>query len=70
MSALPRPTAAELAAARWFKSRHSGAENECVEVADGLPGVVPVRDSKDPAGLPTLVISATAWRAFVRHIRH
>ncbi|QWQ43176.1 DUF397 domain-containing protein [Streptomyces sp. YPW6] len=33
-------------------------------MADGLPGVVPVRDSKNPTG-PTLVVPAAAWSAFL-----
>lgn len=35
-----------------------------MEVADNLPGVVAVRDSKDPDG-PALVFTPDAWRAFV-----
>lgn len=38
--------------------------NNCIEVADGYHGLVPVRDSKTPAG-PALVIAAPAWAAFV-----
>ncbi|MEU6078454.1 DUF397 domain-containing protein [Micromonospora sp. NPDC047074] len=34
------------------------------EVADNLPGVVGVRDSKDPHG-PALTFTARAWSAFV-----
>ncbi|MCQ8192186.1 DUF397 domain-containing protein [Streptomyces rugosispiralis] len=33
-------------------------------MADGIPGVVPVRDSKRPDG-PVLVFPASAWTAFV-----
>ncbi|GAA3751016.1 hypothetical protein GCM10022225_39240 [Plantactinospora mayteni] len=33
-------------------------------MADNLPGVVAVRDSKDPAG-PVLTFGPAAWRAFV-----
>nr|MDT0657609.1 DUF397 domain-containing protein [Micromonospora sp. DSM 115978] len=44
------------------KSSRSGGSGECVEVA-AVPGVVRVRDSKDPAG-PVLAFSPTAWRAF------
>ncbi|WP_093838673.1 DUF397 domain-containing protein [Streptomyces aidingensis] len=36
----------------------------CVEVADGIAGVVPVRDSKRPAGA-VLAVPADAWREFV-----
>ncbi|MGK5675040.1 DUF397 domain-containing protein [Micromonospora sp. URMC 106] len=55
----------ELNGARWRKSsRSSGNGGNCVEVADNLPGVVAVRDSKDPAG-PALAFTPTAWHAFV-----
>ncbi|WP_432107389.1 DUF397 domain-containing protein [Streptomyces sp. AA1529] len=55
----------EPGAARWRASSYSNAAGgECVEVADGFPGVVPVRDSKDPARAP-LVFAAHAWAAFV-----
>ncbi|WP_078594144.1 DUF397 domain-containing protein [Streptomyces sp. NRRL S-920] len=55
----------DLSAARWRKSSYSGGDSgECVEVADGVPGVVPVRDSKAPEG-PALIIGAPAWQAFV-----
>ncbi len=54
-----------IGAARWRKSSHSNGEGgNCVEVADGVPGVVPVRDSKVPQG-PALIIGAPAWQAFV-----
>ncbi|UNS97126.1 DUF397 domain-containing protein [Streptomyces tubbatahanensis] len=33
-------------------------------MADGFPGIVPVRDSKAPARTP-LVYSAAAWTVFV-----
>ncbi|MFE6864934.1 DUF397 domain-containing protein [Kitasatospora sp. NPDC057692] len=48
----------------WHKSTYSGPDNECVEVANGLLGVVPVRDSKDPEG-PALLFTAEEWAAFV-----
>ncbi|MEU4641089.1 DUF397 domain-containing protein [Micromonospora sp. NPDC023814] len=58
----------ELNGARWRKSsRSSGNGGNCVEVADNLPGVVAVRDSKDPAG-PALAFPPAAWRAFVGRI--
>lgn len=53
------------AAVEWRKSSYSNANGgDCVEVADNLSGVVPVRDSKDPEG-PALVFAADAWTAFV-----
>ncbi|MEU8155565.1 DUF397 domain-containing protein [Micromonospora sp. NPDC048986] len=55
----------ELTGARWRKStRSNGSGGACVEVASNLPGLVAVRDSKDPTG-PLLVFPSGAWRAFV-----
>ncbi|MEU5782725.1 DUF397 domain-containing protein [Micromonospora lupini] len=55
----------ELIGAQWRKStRSSGNGGDCIEVADNLPGIVGVRDSKAPAG-PALVFGPMAWRAFV-----
>ena len=35
----------------WRKSSYSNGEGAaCIEVADGMPGAVPVRDSKNPTG--------------------
>ncbi|MFJ9208684.1 DUF397 domain-containing protein [Streptomyces sp. NPDC102264] len=53
--------------AQWEKSSHSsGQEGECVEFARNLApsGIVPVRDSKYPAG-PVLLLSPAAWSDFV-----
>ncbi|WP_027659882.1 DUF397 domain-containing protein [Salinispora fenicalii] len=54
----------------WRKSTRSsgGGNGDCVEVADNLPGVVGVRDSKDPTG-PALVFGPEAWQAFVTQAR-
>ncbi|RLP99414.1 DUF397 domain-containing protein [Micromonospora sp. CV4] len=58
----------ELTGARWHKSsRSSGNGGDCVEVADNLPDVVAVRDSKNPSG-PALTFTPTAWRAFVAQV--
>ncbi|MBO4204873.1 DUF397 domain-containing protein [Micromonospora echinofusca] len=55
----------DLTGAIWHKStRSSGNGGDCVEVADNLPGVVGVRDSKDPAG-PALTFEPATWKAFV-----
>ncbi|MFF2542656.1 DUF397 domain-containing protein [Kitasatospora sp. NPDC058063] len=37
-------------------------------MAPGFPGLVPVRDSKDPLG-PALVFPAAAWEAFVAAVQ-
>ncbi|MEU7970797.1 DUF397 domain-containing protein [Micromonospora sp. NPDC049089] len=58
----------DLTNAIWRKSRRSGSSGgNCVEVADNLPGVIGVRDSKDPAG-PALTFGPRAWQAFVAQL--
>ncbi|WP_165985525.1 DUF397 domain-containing protein [Streptomyces sp. YIM 98790] len=58
-----------IADAAWRKSSYSGNDNaQCLEVRDGLPGLVPVRDSKAPDG-PRLSVRVGAWRAFVGMVR-
>ncbi|MFF6874788.1 DUF397 domain-containing protein [Streptomyces sp. NPDC012474] len=39
-----------------------------MEVADGFRAVVPVRDSKAPAG-PMLCFEAAAWAAFIGELK-
>jgi len=58
----------ELATAAWFKSSKSDGQNNCVEVARNLPGIVAVRDSKEPDGA-TLVFTAREWAAFTGGVR-
>ncbi len=53
----------DLTTARWFKSTHSGASENCVEVAFLPDAVVGVRDSKDPSG-PALVFTVVEWSSF------
>ncbi|MYV53501.1 DUF397 domain-containing protein [Streptomyces sp. SID3212] len=58
----------DLSTALWRKSSYSSGDGgECLEVADGFAGVVPVRDSKNPGG-PALVISTAAWGDFVAYV--
>ncbi|MGK5630308.1 DUF397 domain-containing protein [Streptomyces sp. URMC 123] len=60
----------DMSAAIWRKSSHSGGSGgECIEVAEGDLGTVPVRDSKDPHG-PALLFRADAWSAFVTAVKN
>ncbi|MEO3806664.1 DUF397 domain-containing protein [Nonomuraea sp. B1E8] len=54
----------DLSQAIWVKSSRSGGGNNCVEVARNLPGVIAVRDSKNPNG-PALVFTHSEWVAFL-----
>ncbi|WP_030271682.1 DUF397 domain-containing protein [Micromonospora globosa] len=56
------------AAVTWRKSTRSNGSGNCVEVADGLPGVVGLRDSKDPAG-PALAFDRAAWSTFIASVK-
>ena len=58
----------DLARAEWSKSSHSSANGQCIQVARNLPGVVAVRDSKNPDG-PKLIFSPADWRTFVRGMK-
>ncbi|OPF72357.1 DUF397 domain-containing protein [Streptomyces antioxidans] len=54
----------------WRKSSYSSnGGGECVEVADNLPGIVPVRDSKDPDG-PVLIFPHGSWNAFIASLKN
>ncbi|WP_327316115.1 DUF397 domain-containing protein [Streptomyces sp. NBC_01235] len=59
----------DLSTAVWRKSSYSdGGANNCVEVADDYPGIVPVRDSKTPMTRP-LVFGVASWVEFVQGIK-
>lgn len=59
----------DIEGATWRKSSYSGSNGgNCVEVAGHLPGVVAVRDSKDPGG-PALAFTPGDWRAFTAAIK-
>ncbi|MFD5315720.1 DUF397 domain-containing protein [Streptomyces sp. NPDC127098] len=53
--------------ARWRKSSYSNGNGDCVEVADVVSGVLPVRDSKAPVG-EVITVAPAAWNAFLRHV--
>lgn len=54
----------DLTRAVWKKSSKSAGSGQCVETALNLPGIVAVRDSKDPHG-PALLFSPAEWSSFI-----
>ncbi len=63
------PMTPDLSIAAWRKSSYSNNDGgNCVEVAENLPGLVPVRDSKDPHG-PALVFTSAAWGSFIAGVK-
>ncbi|WP_436762570.1 DUF397 domain-containing protein [Streptosporangium sp. V21-05] len=61
-------TSPNLSGAEFRKSSYSVGGNDCVEVATNLPGLVAVRDSKDPSG-PLLTFTSRDWTNFLTSIR-
>jgi hypothetical protein len=65
---------ADIPAAAWSKSRRSGGQSNCVEVAvtegskEGSDHVITIRDSKNPDG-PKLVFTPAEWEAFTAGVR-
>ncbi|WP_433375643.1 DUF397 domain-containing protein [Actinoplanes sp. CA-142083] len=57
-------SATDLSGAVWRRSRQAEGDDDFVEVADNLPGIVAVRDSRNPDG-PALVFNLREWAAFV-----
>ncbi|MFE6739190.1 DUF397 domain-containing protein [Streptomyces tubercidicus] len=59
----------DLSTVGWRKSSYSNGDGgDCVEVVDNLPGIIPVRDSKDPHG-PALIFPTAAWSSFVTAVK-
>ncbi|MYR64171.1 DUF397 domain-containing protein [Streptomyces sp. SID625] len=53
----------------WRKSSYSNDDGaDCVEVAGTFPALVPVRDSKNPAG-PVLLFQRSAWAPFLSALK-
>lgn len=52
----------------WRRSSYSGGQGDCLELAHNIPGLAPVRDSKDPGGA-VIVFGRGAWGAFVARLR-
>jgi hypothetical protein len=59
----------DLSRAEWRKaSRSSSNGGACVEVARNLPGIVAVRDSKNPHG-GVLIVGRAEWASFLARLR-
>ena len=53
----------------WRKNTFSSSNGgNCVEVARNLPGLIAVRDSKDPDG-PALAFTPADWEAFTARFK-
>ena len=61
-------TAAASARAAWRTSSHSEANGDCIEVARPAPGMIAVRDSKDPGG-SALAFPSVHWTAFTAALK-
>ncbi|PZG32022.1 DUF397 domain-containing protein [Spongiactinospora gelatinilytica] len=62
-------TKAGLEKAAWRTSSYTSPDGgNCVEVADNLPGVIGVRDSKNRSG-PALRFAPDVWRAFIAEVK-
>ncbi|ANH93039.1 DUF397 domain-containing protein [Streptomyces sp. SAT1] len=61
--------AIDLSRTTWRKSSYSSEDGaDCVEVAGTFPALVPVRDSKNPAG-PVLLFQRSAWAPFLSALK-
>jgi len=61
-------TEIDLSRAEWRKSSYSSQSGNCVEVARNLPGLVAVRDSKEP-DVAKLMVSRETWQGFLKGLR-
>jgi hypothetical protein len=53
----------------WHKASYSGTNGGgCVEVATDMPGIVAVRDSRNPQG-PILTVEGGGWRDFIADVK-
>ena len=59
---------ADLNHAVWRKRTRSNSGGNCVEVARNLPGIVAVRNSRQPRG-PVLRFSPGEWEVFLAGVQ-
>ena len=52
----------------WVKSSYSNPSGNCVEVDDGEPALILVRDSKDQSRR-VLMFTPRQWKAFLAEIK-
>ncbi|UIX35045.1 DUF397 domain-containing protein [Streptomyces sp. GQFP] len=62
-----RVAPSDLAIAAWRISSYSGGQGDCVQIADNIPHLIPIRDSKRPTG-PAIGFSRNAWQTFVTQL--
>lgn len=58
----------ELNGARWRKSSRSHEQGQCVELAQNLPGISAIRDSKAPEQ-GALVLTKAQLHTFLHNIK-
>jgi hypothetical protein len=58
----------DLSGAVWRKARASQNNGGCVEIADNLPGVIAVRDSKRPHD-GAHIVSRAAFASFIEDLK-
>ncbi|MEU6666423.1 DUF397 domain-containing protein [Streptomyces sp. NPDC046727] len=67
---MKRSKGIDLSSVTWRKSSYSNGQGaDCVEVADNVPGVIPVRDSKKPQDGPVLLFRPLPWSTFLSSLK-
>ncbi|MFD8692193.1 DUF397 domain-containing protein [Streptomyces sp. NPDC059651] len=62
-------TTPDLSTAAWRTSSYSNGDGgDCVEIADNVPGIVPVRDSKTGSEGPAITFAKAGWAPFAAAI--
>lgn len=59
----------DLSHATWRKSSRSSSQGQnCVEITASKPGIIAVRDSKNPGG-PKLSFTSRDWGSFIQAVK-